>query len=261
MSNRILCCYFFMFLILLILSPVYGAKKQIRAQPPIDPRAQQMLRKMSDYLTGLDQFTVHAETTMEMVTPSEMVLDADKEIDVYVQRPNHVRINSYVPDHDRQIYYDGQNITIYSPKHKYYAVVPALPTIDQTIEKIRQKGVELPLGDLLYANPYNALIGRARHGYYIGQSLVGGILCNHLAFRGKDMDWQIWVEEGSTPLPRRIVIIDRQVPGWPKYTATITDWDTSPVLTPDIFTFTPPAGSQKIPFVSAIASPILKQRK
>ena len=72
-----------------------------------------------------------------------------------------------------------------------------------------------------------------------------------MAFRGKDMDWQLWIEADSTPLPRRVVIVDRGAPGWPRYTATLSDWNTSPTLSQDTFTFSPPAAAQKIPFVPA----------
>ena len=76
---------------------------------------------------------------MELVTSSDMVLDSDRELDVYVQRPNRLRVDSHVPDHERQVFYNGETITIYSPKTKYYAVVPALPTIAQTSRPSEQK--------------------------------------------------------------------------------------------------------------------------
>lgn len=231
------------------------------AAAAIDPRAQQMVKAMSDYLTGLNQFSFHASTTMELVTSSDLILNADREADVYVQRPNHVRINSYVPDHDRQIVYNGETLTIYSPKQNVYTVMPAQPTIQQTVESLMAKGVELPLGDFMRSNPYDAIMARARQGTYIGQSLVGGTLCNQVAFRGKDMDWQIWIQDGPTPLPMRVVILDHQVPASPRYMATFTKWDTSPTFAPDLFTFTPPAGAQKVSSISpAIPGTFGKQR-
>jgi hypothetical protein len=217
--------------------------------PAIDPRADQMLREMSDYMSGLEQFSVHADTTMEMITPSAMALDANRELDVSVQRPDHIRVDSRVPDHDRQIVYDGQSVTIYSPRHNYYTVIPVTGTIAQTIAALRTKGVEMPLADLLHERPYDVVKKRARHGYYIGESLVDGILCRQLAFRGGDMDWQIWIEKGATPLPRRIVIIDRMLPDAPRHTVTLTKWNVSPAFSADTFTFVPPEGAKKVSFV------------
>jgi len=248
MSRRSLFCFLLVALLTLAGMSVLSADKSKSSAPAIDPRATQIVRQMTDYLSGLNEFTLHATTTMELVTNSDMVLDSDRVLDVYVQRPDHLRMDSHVPDHSRQIFYDGKTITIYTPNMKYYAVVPAPATIAQTIQEIRAKGINFPLADLLSSDPYTAITSRARHGYYIGESLVGEVLCKQVAFRGKDMDWQIWVEADSTPLPRRVVIVDRGAPGWPRYTATVTDWNTSPTFSPDTFVFTPPASAQKIPF-------------
>jgi hypothetical protein len=94
-------------------------------------------------------------------------------------------------------------------------------------------------------------MGRVKHAYYIGQSLVGGVTCNHLAFRGPDMDWQLWIEDGANPVPRRFVIIDRAVPGMPRYVAVLSDWNATPSFDAATFTFEPPAGATKIRFVPA----------
>ena len=254
MTTRLILCFISIAIIALVTALPAGAAGKGNAcapAPAIDPRAEQMVRHMADYLTGLNEFTVHADTTMELITPSDLSLDSDRAIDVSVQRPNHVRINSLVPDHDRQTFYDGTNVTIYSPRHKLYSVFPARPTIDETVAAARAMGLELPLADLISSDPYSALIKNARHGYYIGQSLVRGVMCNHLAFRRPDMDWQIWIEAGDTPLPRRLVIEDRALPGMPKFMATFTEWDVSPNLSSDTFTFTPPPGVNKAKFVPA----------
>ncbi len=266
MSRRILRCFLPMLILALIAAfpaaPAVRSKSRTSAPAPaIDPRADQMLRQMSDYLRGLNMLTVHADTTLQMLTPSGMILNADRELDVYVQRPDHLRVNSYVPDHDRQIFYDGQSITIFSPVQNFYAVLPAPPTIQQTIDAARKRGVDLPLGDLLYDNPYNSVIKRALHGYYIGLSLVSGVKCHQLAFRGKDMDWQIWIEDSATPLPRRVVITDRLVKPWLSYMATLTKWDVSPTFGPDTFTFVPPPGATKIPFEPAMVPGVQKKHK
>lgn len=251
MSGKVLlCCLSFVLLASAAASPAGAATKASSSAPAIDPRAEQMLRQMSDYLAGLDHFTVHAYTTLEMITPSDMSLDSDREVDLSVQRPDHVRINSLVPDHDRQMYYNGTTITIYSPGKKLYAVMVAPATIDETIAAARTKGIELPLADLIQSRPYNSLMSGVRHGYYIGKSLVGGILTNHLAFRQKDLDWQIWIEDSSTPVPRRVIITDRALPDTPRYSATLSGWNTSPTFAANQFTFAPPADAQKIDFIA-----------
>jgi hypothetical protein len=65
----------------------------------------------------------------------------------------------------------------------------------------------------------------------------------------QDIDWQIWVEEGDRPLPRKVTITYKRLPGSPQFTAVISDWDFSPMLAEDFFTFRPPDGSSRIEFL------------
>ena len=39
----------------------------------------------------------------------------------------------------------------------------------------------------------------------VGPSVVGGVTCEQYAFRQADIDWQIWIQLGDYPLPRRLV--------------------------------------------------------
>lgn len=214
----------------------------------IDPQATQMLRQMTNYPTSLNQFTVHVDSTMEAITSSGQVLNSDKSMDISVMRPDHLRVDSHVPDHDRQFYYDGKTLTIYSPKQNVYAVIDAPPTIDGLVELARQRGMQLPLADLIVSNPYPALMKDTLSAVYVGQSLVGNTMTNQLAFQRKGLEWQIWIEDGPNPLPIRVAITDKAVPGSPRFMATMSDWNTNPGLHAGVFTFVPPAGAQKVPF-------------
>jgi len=82
----------------------------------------------------------------------------------------------------------------------------------------------------------------ARH---IGQGVIDGVECEHLAFRGVDTDWQIWIESGARPVPRKYVITSKTVTGAPQYTLRIKDWKTEAVADADTFVFKPPADAMK----------------
>jgi hypothetical protein len=82
-------------------------------------------------------------------------------------------------------------------------------------------------------------------------SVVGGVKCHHLAFRGNEVDWQIWIEEGDKPLPKKFIVTSKWMTGAPQFTVTIKSWNLSPKLTDDMFTFVPPKGAQKIDFIRA----------
>lgn len=75
-------------------------------------------------------------------------------------------------------------------------------------------------------------------------------MCDQLAFSGEEVDWQIWIENGATPLPRKLVIHYKMRPGSPQYQARIRTWDLSPMHSAKQFEFVPPAGAERIEMVS-----------
>ncbi|MCE5200871.1 MAG: DUF2092 domain-containing protein [Armatimonadota bacterium] len=215
--------------------------------PAIDPQAEQILRQMSDYLSSLQGFSVHVDAVVEGVTPSGQRLDTDRYGDVWMERPNKLLVNMISAHHNVQMYYDGNTFTIFSPRLNYYATWSAPGTIDELVVVARKKyGLVLPGADLLSSDPYSKMIANVKSGTYVGESPVREVMTHQLAFRQPDIDWQIWIAEGDTPLPMRIIITDKRTSGQPQYMASYSDWNTSPVFDPYTFVFMPPAGAQKI---------------
>ena len=89
------------------------------------------------------------------------------------------------------------------------------------------------------------VVGRLRSARRcMGSGVIDGKECDHLAFRAKDTDWQIWIAQGATPYPCRYVITSKGVDQSPQFTLTVTDW--KPGGAGGKFTFTPPAGATKV---------------
>ena len=96
---------------------------------------------------------------------------------------------------------------------------------------------------------YNILMENVNSGFYVGISIVDGVNCHHLAYRDDEVDWQIWIEDGDKPLPKKFVITTKWLTGAPQYTVSVKSWDLSPKLKDDMFTFVPPKDAKKIEFV------------
>ena len=71
-----------------------------------------------------------------------------------------------------------------------------------------------------------------------------GVECDHLAFRNVETDWQIWVESGARPIPRKYVITSKGVGEAPQYTLRIKEWKTD--LPADAFAFKPEQSAKKL---------------
>jgi hypothetical protein len=217
---------------------------------PIDPRATELLKKMSDYLANLKQFSVRGATTMEYVLDNGQKIQFTSASDVFVQRPNHVRANRVGDVTDVEFYYDGSNISLFGKQKQYYARAAAPPTLDAMLDHIRTRlGMEPPGADLLYSDVYNGLMADVTEARYVSPSVVGGAKTHHLAFRGKDVDFQIWVEDGDRPLPRKYVIVTKATKGEPEFGVELSNWNVSPRLDVAMFKFTPPANATKVEFL------------
>jgi hypothetical protein len=83
-------------------------------------------------------------------------------------------------------------------------------------------------------------------GTPLGRGVIDGVECEHLAFRELDTDWQIWIEVGARPIPRKYVITSKSVAAAPQYTLRIKDWATDVQANAGTFDFTPPQGASKV---------------
>jgi hypothetical protein len=79
----------------------------------------------------------------------------------------------------------------------------------------------------------------------VGTSSIDGVQCDQYAFREGEIDWQIWIQRGDQPVPRKVVIIDRTDEARPAYVARLT-WNTSAQFTKATFAFSPPKDAKAI---------------
>jgi len=217
----------------------------------IDPKAEQVLRHMSSYVSSLRSFRVESDTVDELVLKNGEKLQELSASRVEVQRPNKLRSDRLGPVADVVFRYDGNEFSIYGKRTGMYATAAAPGDLDRAIDVARDKlGIYAPGGDLLYSNPYEVLTEDVYQGSYVGLEPIDGVNCHHLAFRGKDVDWQIWVQDGAQPLPRRYVITSKNDPGQPEFSVRLSRWEPQAAVSAQDFTFTPPPGATRIQFLT-----------
>ncbi len=241
-------------------SPTASAQKSTA----IEPEAAQILQQMSDYLGSLKRFSFRAENTVDTVMPSGQKLQLGANVDIAIRRPNHFRVNRKGDFGDQEFYFDGRTLTLYGKLVNYYATMTASETIDidSGLDYAREEvGVVMPGSDLVYHNPYQVLMEDVESGMYVGTSNIGGVEVHHLAFRGSEVDWQIWIENDDTPLPSKYVITSKWITGAPQFTAVFSDWDTSAQLKDALFTFSPPPGVEKIGFIPLRGNTVSEQEE
>ena len=110
-------------------------------------------------------------------------------------------------------------------------------------------GFTIPIADFVYSDPYGILTEYVETGVWLGRHVVDGTPCHHLAFTQESIDWQIWIEDGPHPVPRKLVITYKDEPLAPQYTARLSQWDFQPQASDSWFKFQPPVGADEIEFL------------
>src|SRR5215212_6971012 len=212
-----------------------------------DGDAQSILKAMADYVSRQENLSLKYDADVEVVTPAVEKIQFSASGEVTMSRPNKFRISRTGGYADVELISDGSNVTVYDRGGNRFAQVPATGTFDQVVDRLRTEApVEIPGADLLLSKPYEELTAGVLEAKHIGRGVVEGVECEHLAFRNLDTDWQIWIEVGDRPVPRKYVITSKAVGAAPQYTLRLREWKTGANPAPDAFTFKPPEGSSGV---------------
>jgi hypothetical protein len=209
--------------------------------------AAKILKAMSDYVGSQRSISVLYDSDIEVITPDLQKIQFTSSGGVELSRPDKIRIRRTGGYVDAEVVYDGKTVTLSGNNSKAYVQRSMSGSFDQMIDEMQAKlGTGMPGTDLLLANSYDVLTADVIDGKHIGQGVVDGVECEHLAFRNSDTDWQIWVEIGPRPIPRKYVITSKGVAGAPQYTVRIKDWKTDVAASADMFVFKPSADAKNV---------------
>jgi len=209
--------------------------------------AKPILKSMSDYVSSQQTIEITFDSDIEVITPQLEKIQFTNSGGMLLSRPDKLRAHRVGGYADVEMVFNGKTVNILGKHLNGYAQFDAPGTVDQLIEALRVgHGVSLPGADLLLSNPYDVLVAGVLEAKHIGRGVIDGVECEHLAFRNADTDWQLWVEVGERPVPRKLVITSKTVNNAPQYTLRIKSWKSGFVPAPNAFAFAPPAGAEKL---------------
>ena len=224
--------------------------------PKLEPKADQCLKAMSSYLAGLKTYSFQVEEFFDEVQEDGRKIQLGNQRRMSVSRPDKVFGEDEGDTASSLFYYDGKTATVFDRGQKTYATVKVPDTIDAMLDDLHERfDTHQTLADFLFADPYKVFTEHVQSGTYVGLNYVGKVKCHHLAFRQKILDWQIWIDAGDQPLPRKLVITFKRQVDEPQYIALIHRWDVNPKLSDDLFEFQPPEGVRKVDFLNRHGEP------
>jgi hypothetical protein len=216
--------------------------------PTIDPDAIEALKRVGTYLRTLKAFQVRGAITSEDVLDDGQKVEVESSADLLADRPNRLRLEMTGDRQHRLFFYDGKTFTLFAQRLNFYATVPAPPTIVELIDKLQEKfDIEMPLVDMFYWGTERSKVGEITSAMDLGPSSVGGVTCEQFAFRQPGIDWQIWIQRGDYPLPRKVLISTLTDEARPQYTSVLT-WNLAPSFNDAAFVFDAPKDATQISF-------------
>jgi hypothetical protein len=222
------------------------AGKTADMTPAVDPAVIKDLDKMGAYLRTLKAFQLEAATQREEVLDSGLKVQFAEAITMSARKPNRLLVDVSSDRKERRFFYNGKQFTLWAPRPNLYATVEAPPTIAELVSALQDKfGIDTPLADLFLWDSVAGSKAGITEAADIGPSKIGGANCRHYALRQEGLDWQIWIQQGDFPLPRKLVLTTTTDEARPQFQATYT-WNLAPTFDDADFTFDPPADAHKI---------------
>lgn len=216
---------------------------------PIEPEAIEALKKMGGFLRGLKTFQVRAEIARETVLDNGQKVQFAHTSTIVARSPDKLYAEVEGDDRSRTLTYNGKTFTLFARRAGYYATVDAPPTIGQLIDATDKYEIDIPLVDLFLFGGPRASTDQITVADNIGNGQVGGVSCTHYIYRQPGLDWQVWIQRGDSPLPRKLVITTMTDDARPQYSAVI-DWNLAPSYSEDTFNFVPPPGANRVVFAA-----------
>ena len=239
-------------LLALSAAPALAAEKTTGApSAEKEPEAMAILLKMANFLAKAPAFSVTQRSGYDAIQSDGERIEFGEKRRMLLQRPDRVRVEVQRSDGDKGlVLFDGKGITAYKADDNVYARAEIPSNVDDVlVYLVKNLNMTLPMARMFQTSFPEYLEKQITSVDYVEEDYLFDVPTDHLAARSAEVDLQIWIAQGKQPLPRRIIITYKNAPGEPQFRADLSDWDLSPKMAANAFTFKPPKGAEQIPFL------------
>lgn len=209
------------------------------------------LLDMAGLIGGAQALSVTIRSGYDAIQADGQRIEFGEKRRITLKRPDGMRVEAERSDGDQGlILFDGKLLTAFKTDDNVYAQMDRNATVDEMlVYMVRDLRLTLPLARMFHSGFRESLEKMVTSVSFVEENFFFDVPTDHLAVRSENVDLQIWIAQGDRPLPRRAVITYKNEPGQPQFWAELSDWDLSPAVTDASFSFTPPAGAEKIPLL------------
>lgn len=209
--------------------------------------AKKILKSMSDYMAAQKSISFEFDATLEVVTTDDQKLGLASSGTLNLNRPDKMFVTRTGGFVDIELSFDGKTLTLLGKNLNVYTQLEEPGTIDNLIDELKDTyNQPLPAADLLLSSSYDQLMQDVVDVKDLGSGVVGGVVCDHLAFRTSEVDWQIWIAQGNQPYPCRYVITSKRIDGGPQYSVQMRNWQTGEKVAVADYTFNNQTKAEKV---------------
>ncbi|MBB3394755.1 hypothetical protein FHX09_003119 [Rhizobium sp. BK538] len=201
---------------------------------------------MSDYMAAQKTFSFDYVSSVEAVTPAFEKLQFVSSGTATISRPDKIRVTRVGGFADLDVGFDGTKLTVHGKNLDAYAQIDAKGSLDELFDRLQNAGPEIPGSDLLLSNSFDTLMDGVTEAKHISSAVVDGVECEYLTFLKNDIDWQIWIETGSTPIPKRYVVTSKHVVQAPEYMLEVRNFRTGEDVKVANFAIEIPGDAKKV---------------
>jgi hypothetical protein len=235
--------------------PSAAAAPPAAARPAVlDADAAAALDRMGAFLRTLRTFEVTSNSTTETVYANGQKLQFLQRANYIIGGPEQMVVEIRTDRQNRRVYYDGQVLTLSAPNAKLYTQFGVTGGISDVLGRAYEDwGIEFPLQDLFRWGDSSSTAVIPSEGFKVGAAQIGEYKTDHFAFRQPGVDFQIWIEQGDKPLPRKLVITNTEDEAQPQFVAYFM-WDLKPKIAPGTFAFKPGKDDKRIDLSAGAAA-------
>jgi hypothetical protein len=213
----------------------------------IDPLALQIVKAAVDPIKDAQAYSFRVLVSRDELGTNDQIITTFNTAEITLQHPNKLHIRFRGRGEPVELFFDGSGKTVlYSPSAKFYTTVSSPIGIDATLDAIAKRGVTVAARNFLESDPYRSLTDALTTAYAVGTVDLFGQKVYHLAFTEPGAEWQLWVVGEKSPTVKRLEVIDKSKPHNPRVTIDFLDWNFSPTIRNDMFTFSKPADAREI---------------
>lgn len=214
-----------------------------------DERALALLKSMSDTLAGAKTLSFRVRGIVPTPSPTGQFVSLFASSRVVMQRPDKLFVEARGDLFPSDSFYDGKTVTVIGADRKFYAQRDAAGGAIEALMQSVQPGSDAtaPFLDLLVADPYAFLTKDFSSALWVGQSTIGGVKTEHLAFTAPGLDWEVWIG-AADKLPRLMVVSYRTGERQPTFTVELSEWKLNAPVPAKTFSAAIPQGAVKLEF-------------